>query len=151
MSLSEFSERLKWLMEMEGISRRALSVQTNVQRKSLLNWLNGEFYPRYDALIRLSDFFKVKTDYLLALEGYDDRVMSAKRCPIEVVPMQFREKLNCFIKESGMTKYGLAKKLEIGQTTLERWFSCGAMPDTAGLIRLAKVMEESVDFLLGRE
>lgn len=151
MLLKNFSERLKWLMELEGISRRALSVKANVQRKSLLNWLNGEFYPRYDALIRLSDFFEVKTDYLLALEDCSDKTKSRIQCSIEVVPVQFREKLNCYVKESGISKYKLAKNLGIGQTTLERWFSAGAMPETALLIKLGKIMEESVDFLLGRE
>ena len=151
MALTDFSERLKWLMELEGISKRALSIKANVQRRSLLNYLNAKNYPRYDALIRLSDFFEVRTDYLLAIENCNDRVKSRIKCPIEAVPIQFREKLNCFLREGNSTKYKLAKSLKVGQTTLERWFTGGAMPDTAILIKLAAVMDESVDFLLGRE
>ena len=96
MSLKDFSGRLKWLMELEGISRRALAVKANVQRRSLLNYLNAKNYPRYDALIRLSDFFEVKTDYLLALENCSDKTKSriqtnGKGKSIEEVIIEKRE------------------------------------------------------------
>lgn len=50
--MDEFSKRLKDLMEMEGLSNRALSMKINVDRASIRLWLSGRFYPRYDALIR---------------------------------------------------------------------------------------------------
>lgn len=151
MSLSGFSERLKELMEMEGISRRALAIKTGLQRKSLLNWLNGINYPRYDALIKLADFFKVKTDYLLHIGNENEYEKCKTRCPIESVPVQFREKIKYYMEEEKITKYALAKKLNIGQTTLERWFSGNAMPETVTLIKLTAITGESLDYLLGRE
>lgn len=47
---------LKELMELEGVSTRALSQKINVERKSIRLWLAGKFFPRYDALIKLSVF-----------------------------------------------------------------------------------------------
>lgn len=60
---------LKELMELEGVSTRALSQKINVERKSIRLWLAGKFFPRYDALIKLSVFSGVRIDYLL---GRDD-------------------------------------------------------------------------------
>ena len=57
--MDEFSKRLKDLMEMEGLSNRALSMKINVGRASIRLWLSGRFYPRYDALIKLAAFFEV--------------------------------------------------------------------------------------------
>lgn len=69
MYLEKFSKRLKELMELEGVSIRALSQKINVERKNIRLWLAGKFFPRYDALIKLSVFSGVRIDYLL---GRDD-------------------------------------------------------------------------------
>ena len=70
--MDEFSKRLKDLMEMEGLSNRALSMKINVDRASIRLWLSGRFYPRYDALIKLAAFFNVSIDYLIGLENVTD-------------------------------------------------------------------------------
>lgn len=67
MYLEKFSKRLKELMELEGFSIRALSLKIKVERRSIQLWLAGKFFPRYDALIKLSIYFGVRIDYLLKL------------------------------------------------------------------------------------
>lgn len=151
MTIERFAERLKELMRLEQISRRSLSVKTGLQRKSILNWLEGKYYPRYDALIKLADFFNVSLDYLLGKDQLNDWRGTVNRCPIEEVPARFVNILNSFIEEKGYTKYRLAKLLGMGQTTLNRWFTNGCMPETATLLRLSLIVNESVDYLLGRE
>ena len=54
------------------------------------------------------------------------------------------------MKRRGITFYKLAKSLEIGQTTLKRWFLKGSMPETTVLIRISKLLGESLDDLFGR-
>ena len=150
MYLSVFSARLKDLMLSEGVSRHKLSAETGAQRKSIANWLDGLNFPRYDALINVADYFKVSTDYLVGLCD----IMREKvelRCPIAEVRPRLIAKLGAFMAEKGMTKYRLAKELNVEQSTLERWFKAGAMPEVLGLIRLTKLMGESLDSLLGRE
>lgn len=68
MYLEKFSKRLKELMELEGFSIRALSLKIKVERRSIQLWLAGKFFPRYDALIKLSIYFGVRIDYLLGLD-----------------------------------------------------------------------------------
>lgn len=151
MSVLDFSKRLKYLMQIEKISQRSLSNQTGLQRKSILNWLNAKFYARYDALIKLSNFFGVSSDYLVGRTEEAGRIVDLSNFSIESVPDNFKIKLNKFRREKNITKYKLAKNLKIGQSTLARWFEEGSMPETAVLIRLADLMGESLDFLLSRE
>nr|WP_285816991.1 helix-turn-helix transcriptional regulator [Lactobacillus taiwanensis] len=151
MSILVFSNRLKYLMQTEKISQRSLSTQTGLQRKSILNWLNAKFYARYDALIKLSDFFGVSSDYLVGHSEESIKIVSSLDFSIESVPKNFKIKLNEFRRKENITKYKLAKNLKIGQSTLARWFEGESMPETAILIRLADLMGESLDYILSRE
>ncbi len=151
MSLEEFSTKLKELMKTEQVSRRALATKIDVERKSLLNWLNGLYYPRYNALIKVADFFKVSTDYLLGTkEGLSEKEYKSM-CEMGEVPKKFCEKLSGFLEKEHKSKYWLAKKLGIGQTTLSRWFACGSMPEITTLIKISSLMKEPIDYLLSRE
>ena len=86
MYLEKFSKRLKELMELEGLSVRALSLKINVERRSIRLWLAGKFFPRYDALIKLSVFFGVRIDYLL---GRDDTLIETNRTNIDIETIDF--------------------------------------------------------------
>ena len=142
----KFSKRLVDLMTTENINRRQLCLKIGVQRKSLYCWLKGVNYPQYDALIKLSDFFKVSVNFLLGISNDD---YNLERCSIDDVQKLFCSKLIIFMKENSLTKYAFAKKIGIGQSTMERWFKCGGMPETAVLIRISKATGYSVDYLLG--
>ena len=49
-------------------------------------------------------------------------------------------------------KYGrLARLLSVEQGTLMRWIKKGAMPETTILIRIAELLEITLEELLGRE
>lgn len=148
MPLPIFSERLKDLMLIEGVSQHKLSSAANVQRKSVSNWLRGINYPRYDALIRVADYFHISTDYLIGINNTAESCFS--RYPIEAIQPRLICKITNFLTENNRTKYSLAKEIDIEQSTMERWFSVGAMPEVSILIKLVKIMRESLDELLGR-
>ncbi len=153
MNLDEFSKRLKHLMELEGVSNRALSIKIDVDRTSIRFWLSGKYYPRYDALMKLSAFFKVRIDSLLGIEEViEDENFSPLEADFkEKAQYKFFEKVNGFMEEETLTKYALAKELDIDQKALTNWFTKGSMPETTTIIRLAKVMHVSIDELLGRK
>lgn len=67
MPLPIFSARLLDLMQFNNLSKHKLAADIGVQRKSIINWVEGRNYPRYDALIKLANHFKVSTDYLVGL------------------------------------------------------------------------------------
>ncbi len=152
MCVDEFSKRLKELMDLEGISKRSLSLRLGVDRASVRLWLSGRFYPRYDALIKLAAFFKVRIDGLLGLENLLDEHTNIPLTEDfrERAKTQFFTKLNGYVMKNGITRYALAKKLRIDQKALTKWFTSGSMPETATIIRLSQLTATSVDELLGR-
>ncbi len=154
MRLDEFSKRLKELMELEGVSKRALSIKIQVDRASIRLWLDGRFYPRYDALIRLAEFFKVRIDELIGLENPTKDVVELtpteeKFC--EDVQAHFFASVTAYMEKERLTRYAFAKKLNLDQKALTNWFKKGSMPETTTIIRLSYTMKVSIDELLGRK
>jgi transcriptional regulator with XRE-family HTH domain len=68
MCLTHFATRLKDLMELEGVSQRSLSMHLHVDRKCIRCWLSALYFPKYNVLIKLAAYFKVRIDYLVGLE-----------------------------------------------------------------------------------
>ena len=145
--LDVFANRLAEFMRDENLSQRKLSCLINCQSKSLRYWLNGKYYPRHDFLVRLAELFHVSIDYLLGLTDVDEERYEKFNGDYQ---KHLIDKLSCYMKRKGITFYKLAKSLEIGQTTLKRWFLKGSMPETTILIRISKLLGESLDDLFGR-
>lgn len=145
--LDVFANRLTEFMREENLSQRKLSCMINCQSKSLRFWLNGKYYPRHDFLVRIAELFHVSIDYLLGLNDVEEECYEKFNVDYQ---KNLIDKLNCYMRGNGITYYKLAKSLEIGQTTLKRWFSIGSMPETTILIKISKLLGESLDDLFGR-
>ena len=143
MSLPIFAYRLKELMLLNGLNNHKLSKEISVQRKSIINWLGGVNYPRYDAFIKLANYLNVSTDYLVGLTDDCGEEKYFSKIPIASVQTWLIEKLNDYMVAEGITKYALAKRLKMEQSTVERWFKKGAMPEIFVLIRISERMNYS--------
>ncbi len=62
-----FSERLKTLRTTNRLSQRELADRIGVGKSQISYYENGERFPSVDVLIKLSDVFRVTTDYLLGI------------------------------------------------------------------------------------
>lgn len=60
-----FSEKLKTLRLTNHLSQRDLADRVGVGKSQISYYENGERFPSADVLIKLSDVFRVTTDYLL--------------------------------------------------------------------------------------
>ncbi len=65
--------------------------------------------------------------------------------------MLFNEKLIQRRKERGMTQEELADRLSVSRQTVSKWENGDCMPDADKFIRLADVLDISLDELAGRE
>ena len=61
------------------------------------------------------------------------------------------EKLAALRKEKGITQEGLAEILKVSRQSVSRWEMDVAFPETEKLIKLSKLLECSIDFLLNDE
>ena len=152
MQLNIFSQRLKELMELDGYSIRALSKKIGVDRRSVRLWLNGIFYPKSEVIIKLSLLFKVSIDYLVGMENTIDNenfVLSINVPLIKEIQNNFSHNLSVFLQEKKMTLYALSKKLKVDQKAITKWITHGSMPEVATLIKLANLINISINELLG--
>ena len=65
--------------------------------------------------------------------------------------MLFHEKLIQRRKERGMTQEDLAEQLSVSRQTVSKWENGECMPDADKFIRMADILEISLDELAGRE
>ena len=68
MDRSVFSQRLKQLRSLQGISQNALADALGVSRTSLKNWELAAATPPLDVLVDMALYFRVSSDYLLGLD-----------------------------------------------------------------------------------
>ena len=60
-----FGEKLQKLRAREGLSQDGLAELLNVSRQAVSKWERDETMPEAEKIIRISDYFRVTTDYLL--------------------------------------------------------------------------------------
>lgn len=63
----KFGQRLKNLIEEQGITQKDLALKVEVTEKALCDWIKGRKEPRYYYLEELSDYFKVDIRYLAGM------------------------------------------------------------------------------------
>lgn len=67
-----FSERLKVLRELRGLSQEALAEKLKIPRSTVTNYENSEDrLPRQKRLYEIADFFGVSVDYLIGRSDGD--------------------------------------------------------------------------------
>ena len=66
--MSEFSIRLTELRKEFGISQAKLAKEIGATQKAIDFWEKGINEPKASFIIKLANYFKVSTDYLLGLE-----------------------------------------------------------------------------------
>ncbi len=65
--MSNFGDRLRKLREINGLTLKDLSKIINIPAVMLRDWENGERVLTVSKIIKLAQYFKVSTDYLLGL------------------------------------------------------------------------------------
>lgn len=69
--MNEFKERVKTLMERDGISQKELANLSGISEASVSRYLSGDLKPRMDILTNIAKVFNVTTSYLV---GEDDNL-----------------------------------------------------------------------------
>lgn len=79
-----FGDRIKALRNSHNLSQVQLAEQLQVSKQTISNWENNNILPSIEMLISISQYFSVRTDYLLELDdrtyievsGLSDRQMA---------------------------------------------------------------------------
>ena len=143
LNLSIFAERLNDLMFDAKISSPTLSSKLGCGRATIYRYLQGNKIPSLDMVIRLADHFKCTTDFLLGLEE-ENYPQDFLQCP------PFKDRLAFLLEYFNITKYRLQKISNVPESAIYNWQNGVFEPKIDNIIRIAKSLDCSVDFVIGR-
>lgn len=86
--MNTFWERLETLLEEQNKTRADLSRAIGIAQSSIMSWKNGSV-PSSTAVVKISDYLGVTTDYLL--KGEPDAMEDFMRNPKHDIPMEEME------------------------------------------------------------
>lgn len=143
--MSEFVEILEGLMFERGLNKKMLAKQVHINATCISHYLLEKRAPTVESLIKLADYFHCSTDFLLGKEEENGRLVF-KKCP------PFNEQLEYLAKACNRT----ARSFYDGDTGIAKssyyaWLSGKRVPTLDNVLRLAKLLDCRVDFILGRE
>lgn len=141
--LSKISKRLKDLMNEAELNIPALAKRTRLDASVISRILTCERMPSYKTFIKIIDCFNCPADYLLGRTDIWNE-QKFKACP------PFNEQLDFILNYFNISKYRLEKITGINEETVNRWHKGKYDPALENIIELAKNLECSVDFILGR-
>lgn len=149
--MSEFVERLEWLMFEQKLNRKMLSEKVSINATCISHYLLDKHAPTVEHLLKIADYFQRSTDYLLGREE-ENRNLKFKPCP------PFQEQLKFLLEHFHCSAYSIytAPKTEkrdsvVSKSCYYSWISQGRQPSIDNVIKLADHFGCRVDFILGRE
>ncbi|MBQ3505363.1 MAG: helix-turn-helix domain-containing protein [Clostridia bacterium] len=142
--MSKFIERLKELMEDNGLKPLGLAEKMGVNRNTITNYLSSARRPSFKNFVKLLDIFNCSADFLLGLVAFETTDVVYHTVP------PFCQRFHSIMKEYGMTQYALHQKTNFSYDNFRKWLDGAAEPYADSLERLAQAFDCSVDYLIGR-
>ena len=143
MNLSKFAERLSELMFDSQYNGHTLSEKLDCGYNTIYRYLQCERTPSVEMVVVLADFFNCSTDFLLGLED-ENYTNKFDKCSI------FTEIFVSLLDECQISQYYLEKKTAISHSTMGYWKNGKKKPTIDNIIKIAQVLDRSVDYILGR-
>lgn len=63
------NETIKLLRKSRGLSQVELAAHLGITKQCVSNWENDNILPSIEMLVRLSEYFRVSTDYILGIDS----------------------------------------------------------------------------------
>lgn len=141
------------LRKKEGLTQQEVAKLVHVGRGVYTNWELGNRNPNYENLSMLACVFAVSIDYLLGdnLEISKERYLKIKESDLMKTSNVFPQRLKELRLKKGLTQTELGEKVGVKQSTFTNWENGKREPNFETIIKIADLLEVSVDWLFGRE
>ena len=151
--MEKFHEKLKMLRKKKGLTQQEVAKLVHVERGVYTNWELGNRNPNYEHLSMLACVFDVSIDYLLGdyLEISKERYLKIKESDLMKTSNVFPQRLKELRLKKGLTQTELGEKVGVKQSTFTNWENGKREPNFETIIKIADLLEVSVDWLFGRE
>lgn len=142
--MSEFVERLDWLINEQGLSQKIFAEKAGISESCISQYLKDKHIPTVENLIKIADYFHCSTDFLLGKEEEYDN-LTFRKCP------PFSERIVFLKNEFGGTVKKFLGNSKVVRASYFNWASGKRVPSLDNILCLAKNLKCRVDYILGRE
>ena len=140
----DFKIRFEELLEDSNITAKQLSKVIDIDHSSLYEYLAGVL-PNVENAVKLANYFNCTLDFLFGLDTMQKAFKCLDTYKSEVFFVRYKDLLN--IKK--LSHHKLCKDTGVNQSSLWLW-SKGSIPKSDSLIKIAKYLNCSIDYLVGR-
>ena len=143
----DFTSNIKILRQENNVSQLQLAKETGLKKSALGHWELGNRTPNAIAIIILSRYFQVSTDYLLRLS--DDNSLRHGEDNFNVDLTTFNNRLKDLRLKRNISQNDLATETKISQPSINFWERGKCLPNANAIIVLANYFGVTTDYLLG--
>ncbi|MDE7330603.1 MAG: helix-turn-helix domain-containing protein [Clostridia bacterium] len=145
MNLSKFSDVLENLIFDSGISKQDFAKAAKIPLPCIVSYTKNHRAPTVATLLKIADYFKCSTDYLLGREE-SRSATTFKKCPPFAEQLEF---LRNYYKFKDFVQFRRATGLS--KNRFLDWQNGKRQPSLENIIKMADCFDCRVDFILGRE
>lgn len=142
--MSKFSLILEELIFDNKFNLKNFAKAVKISESSLTDYTKHDGLPTVKNLIKIADFFNCSTDFLLGREE-ENKYLTFKKCP------PFSEQLKFLISYSGHKPSYFYTDTDIPKSRFYDWLGNKRQPSVDNVVKIAKLLDRRVDFVLGRE
>ena len=143
----KFTSNIRKLRNEFKISQPQLAKEIGYGKSVVSSWELGDQTPSAEAIIILSRYFQVSTDYILKMS--DDNTILHRYDDFDVDMSIFNRRLKELRLKNKLSQDRLANITGIPQSTLSNWEIGKGAPNCSAIITLARYFEVTTDYLLG--
>lgn len=146
--IRSFSERFNELIIYAETTPKKMSAYLNHNIHDIYHWKSGtaRFMPSLKNIIMLADYFNCSIEFLLGIDDENKLPNPKKQLP------DFGAHFKKVLKEKGSNLYRLSLLAGCKNTSpYYDWINGKSTPRIDSLYKISKVLDCSIDYLLGRE
>ena len=143
----KFTSNIRKLRKEFNVSQPQLAKEIGYGHSTISDWETGARTPCADAIIILSRYFQVSTDYVLKVS--DDNTMLHRFDDFDVDMSTFNKRLKELRLQNNLSQDRLADNTGISQSAIGNWEIGKGVPAATAIITLANYFGVTTDYLLG--
>ena len=150
--MEKFHEKLKMLRKKQGFTQKEVARLLGTVQGVYSKWERGVYEPNYENLSMLACIFDVSIDFLLSdyIEFSKDKYLRMQESYL-IISNVFPQRLKEIRIKRGLTQTEVGEKVGVKQSTFTNWENGKREPNFEIVIKLADLLEVSVDWLFGRK
>ncbi len=151
-SIDTFVNRFQMAFRRSGLTQAQLAIDTGITKASISRYLQGEFKPKTEAVIKLASALNVSVEYLMGLDGAErleepvlEDVVKQKSESRKVLSANLRGLMG----RAGKSQKEVSEAIGVSCPTFSDWYNGKKYPRIEKIEALAKYFDVSVSELVG--